>query len=124
MNPIAAVEQFVAAWNRRDRAAIRAALHPDVVCQGMPLAPARGAEAAMAMLEPFLAADAIDWRIERIAVRGRTVFTERIDRFRFAGRPWTAVRAAGVMELDQARLIVAWRDYFDMAELVAALPPA
>lgn len=120
----AAVEALVDAFNRRDRAAIAAALHEGVMVHGIPLAPAEGKAAAMALLDPFLAAEAIDWRIEAIAVTGGTVFTERVDRFRFAGRDWTEVRAAGVFEIDDHGRIRAWRDYFDLAELTAALPPA
>ncbi len=121
-DPIAVVEALVAAFNRRDTGAIAALLADDVVCAGIPLEPAYGRAATMAMLAPFLAAEAIDWRILAIAANGGMVFTERDDRFRFAGRNWTAVRAAGVFEVDTEGRIAAWRDYFDLAELERAMP--
>lgn len=123
MDPTASIQSFIEAWNRRDRPAIAAALHDDIVCVGIPLPPAHGRDATMALLDPFLAAEEIDWRVLNIAAAGKIVLTERLDRFRFAGADWTEVRAAGIFELDADGLILAWRDYFDMAELVAALPP-
>ncbi len=119
---VAAVEALVAAFNRRDRVAIADLLADEVVCVGIPLDPAVGKAAAMDLLAPFLAAEAIDWRILAIAANGNQVLTERNDRFRFAGRDWTAVRAAGVFEIDGDGRIAAWRDYFDLAELERAMP--
>jgi limonene-1,2-epoxide hydrolase len=121
---IGVVEDLVAAFNRRDRAAVYAALHDDIVCVGIPLPPAHGKAAATALLDPFFAAEEIGWQIIAVAGSGPTVLTERIDRFRFTGQDWTAVRAAGVFEIAEDGRIIAWRDYFDMAELLAALPPS
>lgn len=120
--PAVVVRALVAAFNRRDSAGVAALLHDDVVCHGIPLEPAHGREAAMAMLAPFLAAEAIDWEIAAMAEAGRMVLTERIDRFRFAGQSWTAVRAAGIFEIAGDGRVIAWRDYFDMQELIAAMP--
>ncbi|MGH6650031.1 MAG: limonene-1,2-epoxide hydrolase family protein [Sphingopyxis sp.] len=120
--PIAVVEALVAAFNRRDGAAIAGLLAEGVVCAGIPLDPAHGRAATMEMLAPFLAAEEIDWRILAIAANGATIFTERDDRFRFAGKDWTSVRAAGIFEIDGEGRIAAWRDYFDLAELERAMP--
>lgn len=119
---IALTRAFVAAWNRRDEAAIAAALHEEVVCTGIPLPPVNGRSATMTFLQPFLQAEAIDWEIIAIASSGNIVMTERVDRFRFTGQDWTAVRAAGIFEFHPDNRIIAWRDYFDIAELTAALP--
>ena len=121
-DPVAVVETLVAAFNRRDTSAIADLLADDIVCAGIPLDPAHGRAATMDMLAPFLAAEAVDWRILAIAANGQTVFTERDDRFLFAGQDWTSVRAAGVFEIDSDGRIAAWRDYFDLAELERALP--
>lgn len=121
-DPVAVVEALVAAFNRRDTRAIAELLAADIVCAGIPLEPAHGRAATMDMLAPFLTAEAIDWRILAIAANGNFVFTERDDRFRFAGQDWTAVRAAGVFEIDADGRIAAWRDYFDLAELERAMP--
>ena len=123
MDPIATVEAFIAAWNRRDRAALAAALHPDAVCEGVSLPPAaQGREASLALFDPFLVAEELDWQVIHAAAQGRVVFTERVDRFRYAGMDWTTVRACGCFELDEQGLITAWRDYFDRAECLAAMP--
>lgn len=119
---IAIVEALVAAFNRKDRAGVAGLMSETVVCHGIPLPPAHGLEATMEMLERFLAAEVIDWQITAIAAANGTVFTERVDRFRFAGQDWSQVRAAGVFEIDGDGRITRWRDYFDMAELSAAMP--
>lgn len=121
-SPAEVVKTLVAAFNRRDGAGVAELLHDDVVCHGIPLEPAHGRAAAMAMLAPFLAAEAIDWQILALAVADRVVLTERIDRFRFVGQGWTTVRAAGIFELAEDGRVIAWRDYFDMQELIAAMP--
>ena len=121
-DPAGVAKALIAAFNRRDGAGVAELLHDDVVCHGIPLEPAHGRTAAMAMLAPFLAAEAIDWEILALAVAGRMVLTERIDRFRFAGQDWTAVRAAGILEIGDDGRVIAWRDYFDMQELIAAMP--
>lgn len=121
-DPQAVVEALIDAFNRRDGVAVAALLHDDIMCIGIPLPPAQGKAAALDLLAPFLAAEAIDWQLHAIAVNGRTVHTERTDRFRFAGADWTQVRAAGIFEVAEDGRIRAWRDYFDMAELLAAMP--
>ncbi len=119
--PVGVVGQLVAAFNRRDRKGVAELLADDVTVWGIPLAPAVGKAAAMGLLNPFLDAEEIDWQVLNMAAIGSTVFNERIDRFRFAGRDWTAVRATGVFEIADNGLIVTWRDYFDLAELQRAL---
>jgi limonene-1,2-epoxide hydrolase len=120
--PRVIVERLIDAFNRRDGSAIAALLHDDIVCAGIPLPPAHGKAATLDLLAPFLAAEAIDWQVHCIAASGPIVHTERTDRFRFRGRDWTHVRAAGVFEVAADGRIIAWRDYFDLAELVAAMP--
>lgn len=123
MDPIATVRAFIAAWNRKDRAALAEALHPDAVCEGVSLPPpAHGRAASLALFDPFLAADELDWTIINIAAAGRSVFTERVDRFHYKDMDWTTVRACGYFELDEAGLITIWRDYFDKAECIDAMP--
>jgi limonene-1,2-epoxide hydrolase len=118
----AIVESLIGAFNRRDAEAVAALLHDDIVCAGIPLPPAHGKPATMELLAPFLAAEAVDWHLLAIAADGSTVHTERVDRFRFAGFDWTQVRAAGIFEIAPDGRIVGWRDYFDLGELLAAMP--
>ncbi len=121
-DPRSVVEALIDAFNGRDAAAVSALLHDDIVCMGIPMPPAIGKAATLDLLAPFLAAEAIDWRLHAIAVNGRMVHTERTDRFRFVGADWTQVRAAGVFEIADDGRILHWRDYFDLAELAAAMP--
>lgn len=120
---MAVVVNFIAAWNRRDRTAVMCAMYEDVICQGMPLPAAVGRAEAMALLDIFFTAEEIEWSICAIAACGSMVLTERVDRFRFAGRDWAEVRAMGVFEIDADGRIAGWRDYFDLGELERALPP-
>ena len=113
----AIVRAFIAAWNERDREAIGRAFHPGIRCTGASYPTATGREEALALCDPFLAADAIDWRIVNCAVRGNVVFTERVDTFEYAGKPELIVPACGVFELNEAGLIVRWHDYFDSVGL-------
>jgi len=123
MDPIASVREFIAAWNRRDRSALAEALHPDAICEGISLPPAaHGRTASLELFDAFLAADELDWQIVNIAATDHTVFTERLDRFHYAGMNWTSVRACGYFEVDDQGLITVWRDYFDRIECLAAMP--
>ncbi len=124
MNAEASIRAFIDAWSRRDREALGAALHPDAVCEGISLPPAaHGREASLAIFEPFLVAEELDWQILHIASSGHAVFTERLDRFRYKDRPWTTIRACGYFEVSGDGLITVWRDYFDREECLAAMPP-
>ncbi|MGE4304835.1 MAG: limonene-1,2-epoxide hydrolase family protein [Novosphingobium sp.] len=118
----AVVGHLIEAFNRRDADAIASLLHEDIVCAGMPIGTAHGRTATMALLAPFLAAEAIDWQVHAMAATGRIVLNERTDRFRFPGQDWTQVRAMGIFEIATDSRIIGWRDYFDAAEFAAAMP--
>lgn len=118
----AIVRRFINAWNMRDTAAIRAALHPEIECVGASYPAARGPDETMALSAPFLAADEIDWRIIHCATTGPVVFVERIDRFRFGDRPWLVIPACGVFDIADDGLIRRWFDYFDSCGLAEAMP--
>lgn len=122
-DPLNVVRNLISAFNRRERQGVESLLHDEIVCVGIPLPPTVGKQATMDLLEPFLSAEKIDWQILAIAASGPVVLTERLDRFRFSGRDWTEVRACGVFELSADGRVRAWRDYFDMQELIAAMPP-
>lgn len=122
MNPdtamrLGVIEGFIAAWNARDRDAIAAAIRSDAKVSGAAYPAVTGPEEAIALSEPFLAADEIDWCITDWAVRGRTVFAQRIDRFRYGAHPWIVIPATGVFEVDDDGMIARWHDYFDAQEI-------
>ena len=57
-------------------------------------------------------AETIEFVVLHAAARGNLVFTERVDRFRIAGKT-VELPVAGVFEIRDGR-IAAWRDYFDL----------
>jgi limonene-1,2-epoxide hydrolase len=107
------IRAFCAAWAQRDIPTLLAYFHPDAVYHNIPLPPLRGREEIRATLETFVApAEEIEFEILHLAVNGNVVFTERVDRFSFAGKK-VELPVAGVFEIEEGK-IRAWRDYFDM----------
>ena len=107
---------FIAAWNARDLDRIAAGLAEDVVYHNIPVQPLRGREAVRAAVGPLLeSCSAIDWEVHHIAATADgLVLTERTDRFVRDGQE-SSIRVMGTFEVKDG-LIVAWRDYFDMAQ--------
>lgn len=109
------VTAFLAALERRDLDAVLDCFTPDAsYAYAMPLPPLVGRDAIGAMFGKLLAeADAVRWDVVASTVDGDRVWTERVDRFTFAGRD-VAIECAGLFELADGR-ICAVRDYVDMA---------
>lgn len=108
------VEEFCAAWARRDVEEILGYFAEDAVYHNIPIAPAEGLDAIRGMLEMFVPpAEEIEFVIHASAARGDLVFTERTDRFVMEGGKTVALPVAGVFEVRDGK-IVAWRDYFDL----------
>ena len=112
---------FIAAWNRRDLAAIGGALAPDCLYHNIPMEPRRGrAEIVDGLRGLVEGCSEIDWRVHHIAGDGAgVVLTERTDDFVRDGKR-ISVRVMGTFELSDG-LISAWRDYFDLQEYVRQL---
>jgi limonene-1,2-epoxide hydrolase len=110
------VHAFIAAWNRRDLAAIGAALARDCFYHNIPMEPRRGrAEIVEGLRDLVEGCSEIDWRVHHIAGDGAgVVLTERTDEFMRNGKR-ISVRVMGTFELRDG-LIAAWRDYFDLQE--------
>jgi limonene-1,2-epoxide hydrolase len=109
------VTAFLAALERRDLDAVLDCFTPDAsYAYAMPLPPLVGRDAIAGMFGALLAeADAVRWDVVASTVDGDRVWTERVDRFTFAGRD-VAIECAGLFELAEGR-ICAVRDYVDMA---------
>lgn len=109
------VTAFLAALERRDLDAVLDCFTPDAsYAYAMPLPPLVGRDAIADMFGKLLAeADAVRWDVVASTVDGERVWTERVDRFTFAGRD-VAIECAGLFELAEGR-ICAVRDYVDMA---------
>jgi len=107
------VQNFCAAWRRKDIDELLSFFTPDAVYHNMPLEPLQGIDAIRETINMFAApADSIEFEMRAIASSGDTVFTERVDHFKMMGKT-ISLPVAGVFEVRNGK-IAAWRDYFDM----------
>lgn len=119
MTPQATVEAFIGHWNACDIDAMLSLCADGIVYHNIPMEPVRGTAAMREMVGGFLADIAkCDWQTHAIAANGNMVLTERTDGFTFKDGRHAAVRVMGTFEIDANGRIIAWRDYFDMAEFV------
>lgn len=121
MTPEQIVRRFCDAVPRRDCAELAAFFSDDAVYHNIPVDPVRGTAAIQKLLESFLApASHAEFEIRALAVQGRQVLTERVDRFVVNGKP-VALPVMGIFEVQPDGLISAWRDYFDLAQFTKQL---
>ena len=113
------VLDFVQAWNDKNWDGIEALFTDDVVYHNMPMEPANGKEAAMAVIRGMQPQE-VDWRVLNIAENGDVVLTERVDDFVMADGKKISVEVMGTMELENGK-IKAWRDYFDLASFTSQM---
>jgi limonene-1,2-epoxide hydrolase len=107
------VQEFCAAFAGNDVDTIAKLLADDVVYHNVGMAPARGKEASLAMIQGFLdMSEAMSFQIHRIAANGDSVLTERTDTFTINGAQ-APIPVMGTFDLRDG-LIVGWRDYFDL----------
>jgi limonene-1,2-epoxide hydrolase len=86
-----------------------------------PFEPAKGPAGIQAVLQPFFAPVLENqFHLLRMAVHGKSVFVERLDRHRLADK-WVELPVTGVFEVEAGR-ITYWRDYFDVATLMKDWP--
>jgi limonene-1,2-epoxide hydrolase len=114
------VRDFCAAASRRDPEALRAFFSEDVVYHNIPMDPAEGIDATMALMKGFMDMfEEVEFEIHHLASDGSTVLTERTDHFTANGRsaPLPVMGAFHVLD----GKITAWRDYFDMGQVTAVL---
>ena len=112
------VRDFCAAASTRDPAVLRAFFSDDVVYHNIPMEPAEGIDAAMAVIEMFVGmCDALEFEVHHLASDGSTVLTERTDRFTIKGKT-APLPVMGAFHVVDGK-ITAWRDYFDMAQVTA-----
>jgi limonene-1,2-epoxide hydrolase len=90
---------------------------PDAVYHNVPLAPLEGKAAIEGFLRPYFQAVGLDIITTAIATTGRLVLSERIDVVKLQDGCTFDLPVTGAMEFDENGLIVAWRDYFDLASV-------
>jgi limonene-1,2-epoxide hydrolase len=112
------VRDFCAAASTRDPEVLRAFFSDDVVYHNIPMAPAEGIEATMAVIDMFLGmCEALEFEVHHVASDGTTVLTERTDIFTIKGTS-APLPVMGAFDVVDGK-ITAWRDYFDMAQVTA-----
>jgi limonene-1,2-epoxide hydrolase len=112
------VRDFCAAASQRDAEALRPFFSEDVVYHNIPMDPAEGIEATMAVLNMFMGiCDALEFEVHHLASDGSTVLTERTDTFTMKGKT-APLPVMGAFHVVDGK-ITAWRDYFDMAQVTA-----
>ena len=116
MKPIQIVTDFCNAVPRRNVDELVGFFSADAVYHNIPIAPVQGRDAIAATLRGFLdPSTEAEFEVRAIAGEGRTVLTERIDRFTINGKQ-IALPVMGTFEIDEQGKISAWRDYFDLAQ--------
>lgn len=117
------VQDFISAWNAKNKDEIMDAFAPDCVYHNIPMEPMKGVEAIDAFISGFIGmANEIEWIVHHIAEGADgSVLTERTDRF-FIGEKWIEIRVMGTFEIEDDK-IKGWRDYFDLAEFNAQMAP-
>jgi limonene-1,2-epoxide hydrolase len=112
------VRDFCKAASTRDSEVLRAFFSDDVVYHNIPMDPAEGIEATMAVINMFVGmCDALEFEVHHLASDGSTVLTERTDTFTINGKT-APLPVMGAFHVTEGK-ITAWRDYFDMAQVSA-----
>ena len=112
------VRDFCAAASTRDPEVIRAFFSDDIVYHNIPMAPAEGIEATMAVIDMFVGmCESMEFEVHHLASDGSTVLTERTDIFTINGKT-APLPVMGAFHVSDGK-ITAWRDYFDMAQVTA-----
>ena len=110
------VRDFCAAVSDLNTEALRAFFSDDVVYHNIPMEPAEGIEATMAVLNMFVGiCEGLEFELHHLASDGSTVLTERTDRFTINGKS-SPLPVMGAFHVVDGK-ITAWRDYFDMAQV-------
>jgi len=110
------VRDMCDALSKHDAEAMRPFFTDDVVYHNIPMDPAVGIDAAIALIESFLGMfDGLVIETTNLAVNDNVVLTERIDTFTI-GDIVAPLPVMGTFEVRDGK-ISAWRDYFDMGQI-------
>lgn len=115
------IRDFLAAWERRDTEFIVERLADEAVYHAMPLAPIAGRHALTEWVRGFEQVPPGRLLVHHQVAEGNVVMNERTDRITIRGTE-VALQICAVFEIEAGR-VTAWREYFDMAGLQAALGP-
>ena len=118
-DPRELVREFFAAWTDHDAAKVASFFTEDGVYHNIPMERVQGRAAIEALVEGWLAQmGSVEFRFDKLIVDGDTIVMERAD---LLPGPDGSVRELGVMGIMELRdgQIAAWREYFDLAQMVA-----
>jgi len=121
VTPDETVTEFIHRIEARDVAGALELCTDDLYYENVPMPPAHESkQATLDFLGGFIAGTSeVEWIVHRQTATGDTVMNERTDRFKF-GEIWVGVKVVGIFELRDGKISF-WRDYFDSAEMNAAL---
>jgi limonene-1,2-epoxide hydrolase len=124
MTPLDTVKAFMKAMEPLDYDTAATFLSDDCeYTNPPPIGTVRGPAGMRAVLEPFFAPTLEnEFRVLRCVADGPLVMLERLDRHRLA-TGWVELPVTGVYEVHDGR-ITYWRDYFDLATIMAHWPSA
>jgi len=112
----ALVREFCEVVRQRDASLVRPFFSDDVVYHNIPMDPAEGIDAAMAVIEMFFGiCEGLEFEIHHLSSDGETVLTERTDTFTISGTT-APLPVMGAFCVQDAK-ITQWRDYFDMGQV-------
>lgn len=114
------VRAFVAAWNRQDINSIIDLIGEEIRYHNIPLEELVGKPTVASYLCSLPRFDSCTWELHALAVDGARVLTERTDVMVIAGTR-IVLPVMGIFVVEHG-LIVAWRDYFDLASYRAQWP--
>ncbi|HEV3282396.1 MAG TPA: limonene-1,2-epoxide hydrolase family protein [Acidimicrobiales bacterium] len=115
------VRDLCAAFEEHDAGALRPFFTDDVVYHNIPMDPAVGIDATIAVIDGFFGMfESVKFDTLHLAVQDEdVVLTERVDTFHL-GPKAASLPVMGTFEVRDGK-ISAWRDYFDMAQITAML---
>ena len=117
-SPSDVVREFCSAFATKDLATIERLLDDKAVYHNVGMEPAIGKDASIASIRGFLdMSESLAFEIHHLAAEGDTVLTERTDTMTVNGIA-APIAVMGAFDVRDG-LIVAWRDYFDMAQVTA-----
>lgn len=120
MNAEQVVNDFMAAFDRKDLDGALALVTDDCYYDNVPLGDMRGRDKMREFLAPIMGGtDPVKFEVLRQAANGNIVMNERIDRFVMHGKQ-VALPVSGVFEVTAGKISF-WRDYFDNGMFMKAL---
>ena len=125
VSPQAVVRDFLAAWEHPNGTRLAGFFEEDAVYIDGPGTEHRGSDAIRAEFERqlVLGGQGVAIDVKRLAVDGRIVMVERVDRFAIGERSF-ALEAVGVYEIGPGGLIEHFRDYYDQQAITQQLQAA